>query len=227
MAITGDAVRLGIGMGAGPMDEEDWLRQRGRRTPRPLKVVPTFASVAAWGAGPGEIISTGYGRRWRARYHLPQPLATAARITADSYVLDVFDKGKDKGAVIRTSPCSGTSRARNWRRWSRRGSRGRRRFRRTIGRPAEPHKVPTHSPDKTMTLRRARIRRWSMGSAATAIRCTRVPIAKRAGFPKPILHGICTYGITCRGILQTYADYYPSLQATSRDSPRRSIPARP
>ena len=27
------------------------------------------------------------------------------------------------------------------------------------------------------------------------------------GFPRPILHGMCTYGITCRGVLQTYADY--------------------
>ena len=30
-----------------------------------------------------------------------KPLSTAAHITADSSVLDVFDKGKDKGAVIR------------------------------------------------------------------------------------------------------------------------------
>ena len=30
-----------------------------------------------------------------------KPLATSAHITADSSVLDVFDKGKDKGAVIR------------------------------------------------------------------------------------------------------------------------------
>jgi len=35
--------------------------------------------------------------------------------------------------------------------------------------------------------------------------------AKRAGFPRPILHGMCTFGITCRGILQTYADYDPAV----------------
>ena len=31
-----------------------------------------------------------------------------------------------------------------------------------------------------------------------------------AGFPRPILHGMCTYGITCRAVLQTYAEYDPT-----------------
>ena len=39
-----------------PMDENELAYvNEGTFTPRPLKVVPTFASVAAWGADPGEM----------------------------------------------------------------------------------------------------------------------------------------------------------------------------
>ena len=93
----------GIGLGADPMDEKELaFVNEGTLTPRSLKVVPTFASVAAWGAGPGEMnlnrVRVVDGER-DITFH--KPLPTAAHITADSTVLDVFDKGEDKGAVIR------------------------------------------------------------------------------------------------------------------------------
>src|SRR5665213_547050 len=94
---------VGIGMGADPLDEKELaFVNEAVATPRALKVVPTFASVAAWGAGPGEMnlnrVMVVDGER-DITFH--RPLAVAARIVADSTVLDVFDKGKDKGAVIR------------------------------------------------------------------------------------------------------------------------------
>src|ERR1700722_10096957 len=93
----------GIGMGADPMDEKELaFVNEATATPRALKVVPTFASVAAWGAGAGEMtLNRGMMMAGERDLTFHRPLSTAARITADSSVLDVFDKGKDKGAVIR------------------------------------------------------------------------------------------------------------------------------
>src|ERR1700743_1829798 len=88
----------GIGMGNDPMDENElaFVNEAGA-DPRPLRGVPTFASVAAWGAGPGEMnlnrVMVVDGER-DITFH--RPLSTAAHITADSSALDVFDKGRSE-----------------------------------------------------------------------------------------------------------------------------------
>ena len=114
-------------------------------------MVPTFASVAAWGAGPGEMnlnrVMVVDGER-DITFH--KPFATAAHITADSTVLDVFDKGKDKGAVIRHKTVlkddKGEKLATLVASRFARGDGG-------FGGPSEgqpePHKVPTRAPDQT------------------------------------------------------------------------------
>src|ERR1700760_1438349 len=91
----------GIGMGADPMNEKELAYvNEATFSPRPLKVVPTFASVAAWGANPGEMnlnrLMVVDGER-DIPFHKPLPVA--ANITADSTVLGCWDKGKEKGAV--------------------------------------------------------------------------------------------------------------------------------
>ena len=211
----------GIGLGADPMDERELaFVNEAVATPRALKVVPTFASVAAWGAGPGEMnlnrVMVVDGER-DITFH--KPLATSAHITANSTVLDVFDKGKDKGAVIRHQTVlrddKGEKLATLVASRFARGDGG-------FGGPSEgqpePHKVPSRAPDKTVEIA-------TRPDQALVYRLCgdRNPLhsdpefAKRAGFPRPILHGMCTYGITCRGVLQAYADYDPArLQAARR-----------
>src|SRR5258708_35814188 len=81
----------------------------------------------------------------------PKPRAPAPHITADSSVLDVFDKGKDKGAVIRHQTVlkdeKGEKLATLVASRFARGDGG-------FGGPSEgqpePHKVPTRVPDRTV-----------------------------------------------------------------------------
>jgi acyl dehydratase len=219
----------GIGMGADPMDEKElaYVNEAVFR-PRALKVVPTFASVAAWGANPGEMnlnrLMVVDGER-DITFHKQLPVA--ASITADSAVLGCWDKGKDKGAVIRHKTVlkdeKGEELATLVASRFARGDGG-------FGGPSEgqpePHQVPTRAPDKSVDIP-------TRPDQALIYRLCgdRNPLhsdpefARRAGFPKPILHGMCTYGITCRGILQTYADY--DAGAFKRHAVRFSSPVYP
>jgi len=219
----------GIGLGADPMDEKELaFVNEACATPRALKVVPTFASVAAWGAGPGEMnlnrVLVVDGER-DITFH--QSLATAAHIIADSSVREVYDKGKDKGVVINHQTVLKNEKGEKLATLvASRFARGDGGFGGPNLTQPEPHKMPSRAPDKTVDIS-------TRPDQALIYRLCgdRNPLhsdpefAKKAGFPQPILHGMCTYGITCRGVLQTYADYDPA--AFKQHAVRFSSPVYP
>jgi acyl dehydratase len=172
--------------------------------------------------GRGRVTSTGGGRmelnpllvvdgERNITFHKPMP--ASAKIKTHGRVAGVFDKGKDKGAVVinetvLSDAATGEKIATILASIFARGDGG-------FGGPSEgqpePHKVPTRAPDMSVdiTTRPDQALIYRLSGDRNPLHCD-PEFAARAGFPRPILHGLCTYGITCRAVLQTYADYDPA-----------------
>jgi acyl dehydratase len=146
------------------------------------------------------------------KIELHRPMPTSARITADSRVIGAYDKGAAKGAVIVSETVlkdadSGDKIATLTSSTFARGDGG-------FGGPAdggeEPHPVPTRAPDQSvdLTTRPDQALLYRLSGDRNPLH-SNPEVARMAGFPRPILHGLCTYGLTCRAVLQTYAKYQP------------------
>jgi acyl dehydratase len=179
-----------------------------------LKAVPTFATVVAWDAAP-RLASAGIDTRMTVHgeqsIQMHQPIPASGEVSADSWVTAVYDKGP-KGAVIMTTTvltdiASGKKIVTLGASLFARADGG-------FGGPAEgqpePHSVPIRPSDLSMDFQ-------TRPDQALLYRLLgdRNPLhadpttARRAGFSRPILHGLCTYGLTCRAVLQGFADYRP------------------
>lgn len=220
---------LGIGMGADPLNEQELqFVNEAYATQRALKVVPSFASVCVWGARPGFIdlnrVMVVDGER-DIVFHKSMP--TSADVTADARVRGVYDKGKDKGAIVQNEvvvkDLQGEAIATIVSSSFARGDGG-------FGGPSdgmpEPHQIPRRAPDQSLRIstRQDQALIYRLSGDRNPLHSD-PEFARRAGFPKPILHGMCTYGLTCRAVLQTYADYDPS--AFRRHRARFSAPVFP
>ncbi|VIO79080.1 MaoC/PaaZ C-terminal domain-containing protein [Bradyrhizobium ivorense] len=220
---------LGIGMGSDPLNEKELqFVNEAFATPKPLKVVPTFASVCVWGARPGDIdvnrVMVVDGER-DITFHKPTPVV--ANVTADARVRGVYDKGKEKGAIIQNEivvrDVDGGKIVTILSSTFARGDGG-------FGGPSEgvpePHQVPRRAPDRSVdiTVRSDQALIYRLSGDRNPLHSD-PEFARRAGFPRPILQGMCTYGLTCRAVLQTYADYDPS--AFRRHRVRFSAPVFP
>jgi acyl dehydratase len=200
---------LAIGMGS---DSDDGAELRFVYE-KNLIAVPTLATVVAWGAniGPEKIglnrALTVHGEE-SITWHRPMP--AAGSVIASSRVVAAYDKG-EKGAVIEREmqlrEVDGTLLATLLRTAFARGDGG-------FGGPSEtppPHQVPTRAADLVLEFatRSDQALLYRLCGDRNPLHADPV-VAKAGGFPRPILHGLCTYGICCRAILQAYCEFEPA-----------------
>jgi acyl dehydratase len=200
---------LGIGFMRDPMD----TRELQFAYENDLKAVPTMATVIGWGAS-STMARSGINYlmvvHGEQRLTLHKPLPAAATVLIDERVIGAFDKGKDKGAVIVTEKvlrdkksndklCTlvGTTFAR--------GDGG-------FGGPKDgapqPHALPTRAPDLSHECDTRPDQAFIYALSGDRNPLHRDPsVAKMAGFPRPILHGLCTYGTACRAVISSVCKY--------------------
>ncbi len=148
------------------------------------------------------------------RLSVYRPLPPAAALRIDKRVAAIHDLGKSTGAMLYLE-AEGRLASDDTVLFSSgatilaRGDGG---FGGGRGDAPTPHRIPSREPDLECSLP-------TTPNQALMYRLTgdRNPLhadpelAVRAGFPRPILHGLCTYGVACHAILKTVLDYDHTL----------------
>jgi acyl dehydratase len=204
---------LGVGVGHDPLDE-DQLRFVYEKD---MKALPTMAVVLQpsgfWLRDPAT------GVDWKRVVHgeeslvLHRPLPAEGRFVTRSRVDEIVDKGEGRGALIylvrevfdaETDAPVATVRRTTFAR----GDGG-------FGGPSGPvravHTLPEREPDAVCDLttlpQQALI--YRLNGDGNPLHAD-PDVAREAGFERPILHGLCTFGVAGHAVLKTLCGYDPA-----------------
>jgi acyl dehydratase len=210
---------LGVGVGSDPMDAEQlrFVYEPG------LRAMPTMANVLAHPGFWMKAVETGID--WRRILHgeqkftIHKPLPVEGVLVGSTKITAIADRGEGKGAyvylerrvvdeasgdvvctLIQTSVCRGDGGC---------GSIGEvERTRRAI-----PPRQPDYVCDMTTIPQAALLYRLSGDYNPLH---ADPEVARSAGYERPILHGLCTFGIAGHAILKTCCGYDPDrIRSTS------------
>jgi acyl dehydratase len=203
---------LGVGLGADPCDERE-LRYVYEEK---LQALPTMAIVLGypgpWHAHPDTGITRSHVVHGGQSFRILKPLPVEGEVTGKSRVTGVYDKGKDRGALLVTENTvrdeSGETVCVLNSTTFCRADGG---FGGPDGPAAKPHPVPDAPPQHVCDLP-------VLPQAALIYRLSGdynplhadPAYAKKAGFKMPILHGRCTFGVAGHAILKTLCGYDPA-----------------
>jgi acyl dehydratase len=206
-----DTMLYALGVGA---DELAFTYEDG------LKALPTMAVIMAY---PGFFWrEPELGIDWKRILHGEQsteihaPLPVEGQLRGETKIEAIYDKGADKGAIARAvrriyDEGAGTHIATATMHTFLRGNGGNGGNGGSEGSPPAPHPLPERAADEIVTLATA-------GNQAAIYRLSGdynplhidPEVAKAAGFDRPILHGLCTYGVAGRALLKALCGNDPA-----------------
>lgn len=197
-----DTLLYALGVGAGAADLA-FTTENSHDIPQ--QVLPTYAVIAcaAWGAAAevGEF-------NWAMLLHgsqqirLHEPLSPSGKLNVHSEVVDIQDKGEGKNAIlvfkgVGTDPDTGNVVAETVSTAVIRGEGG---FGGQPGeRPVKPE-IPDREADAKVALATTEDQPliYRLSGDRNPLHSDPWFAQNLAGFPKPILHGLCTYGVAGR-----------------------------
>ena len=197
---------LGLGFGFNPTDPDElkYVYEDGLRTFPTMPVV--LGHPGPWMTDPESGID--YVKVLHGEQHLEihHDLPVEGTVVAENKVIDVVDKGADKGALITSErklyeQTSGDLLCTQKSVIFARGNGG---FGGPVTASPKPHVLPDREPDATVDIPTA-------PQAALLYRLNGdynplhadPAVAEKAGFKAPILHGLASFGIAARAVLQS------------------------
>jgi acyl dehydratase len=204
---------LGLGLGQDPLnaDELAFVYEKN------LKVLPTYALVQGYSAF--WLRQPDLGITWTHVVHgeqglvLHEPVAPQGNVIGRTRILDVVDKGEGRGALVFSErqiidKASGRKLATLNQTTFCRADGG-------FGGPKRevpsPHALPTRTPDGVCdrATRPEMALIYRLSGDVNALHAD-PEFAKAAGFPRPILHGLATFGVAGHALLKAVCGYDPA-----------------
>jgi acyl dehydratase len=197
---------ISLGLGRDPLDAASlrFVYEDG------LQVIPTFATILSFSARlmrPTDGLDVGKLLHGEQRLVLDRPLPPQGTAVIQARIKEMIDKGPGRGLLIiqevivslketgeRLAAVEGTG---FYRADGGRGGTG--------GSAPAPHAIPdrAHDTEVATQTRPEQALLYRLNGDRNPLHADPA-FARRSGFDRPILHGLCTYGIACCAVARTY-----------------------
>lgn len=200
---------LSVGLGSDPIDARQLAFVRQER----ITAMPAMANVLAyagfWLADPRTGVDAVKLVHGEQSIELHAPLPSEGTVRAKTRVHEIIDRGAGKGALLYSGreilDAQGRKLATVRGTTFLRGDGG---FGGPAGPAPTPHTLPERAPDQVIDLpTRPEAALWYRLNGDLNPLHVDPALAARAGFEKPILHGLCTFGIVAHALLRGPCGY--------------------